>query len=307
VSNGEAVDILSFFHLIHIVDDEDEVDAFYGELFAPQTFSAKHWMEREKRWAALWMVSDLVLEVVEPSAAETDREMPLSKFLHRHGQHFHSFAWYVDPPSVRPLFDRLLREGVRIAKPGGGIYAEGESPGDTIFTHPKDTFGQIEFQGLNGHWKGLDPRFQAGWTTQPWREGPLGIERLSHMTTVVRDLEAASRIYEEVLGGKVFHEERSAAKRSAFALLGTDTVIELAQPSDDASRLATDLAGHGELPHSATFLVRDLDSVERHASKVGVGIVDRDKSELTLDPADCFGAVWCFTDRRLPADPRDTA
>jgi hypothetical protein len=114
------LEILDFFHIIHIVDDEDTVDSFYGELFAPAVFEPKNWMETEKRWAALWLVSDLVLEVIEPSADEAHVNMPLTKFRSRHGQHFHSFAWYVDPDSVRPIFDKLQQAGVRIAKPGGG-------------------------------------------------------------------------------------------------------------------------------------------------------------------------------------------
>jgi catechol 2,3-dioxygenase-like lactoylglutathione lyase family enzyme len=300
------MEILEFFHLIHIVDNEDEVDAFYRELFAPEPFRPKHWMDREKRWASLSLVSDLVLEVIEPSAAEADLNMPLSKFRHRHGQHFHSFAWYVEPTSVRPLFERLRQAGVRIARPGGGVFGDGDiDPGNTIFTHPKDTFGQIEFEGRNEHWMGIDPRFKPGWSTQPWKEGPLGIERLSYMTTVVRDLEAARRFYERTLGGTVFHHESSATATSAFVLVGLDTVVELARANDETSRLAADLAAHGELPHSVTLLVRDLENAERGVEKVGVRVVDRAGDALLLDPGDCFGALWRFTDRRLPGDPRD--
>jgi hypothetical protein len=125
------------------------------------------------------------------------------------------------------------------------------------------------------------------------------------MTTVVRDLQAARRLYEGVLEGEVFHDTTSPEYDSAFVLVGSDTVIELAQPVDNTSRLAADLAGHGELPHSATFLVRDLESAERHTSRVGVRSIDRAGDILTLDPDDCFGAVWRFTDRPLPGDPRD--
>lgn len=57
-----------FFHLIHVVDDEDPVDAFYDTLFAPQRFAPKHFSDQEKRWASLSMVSDLMFEVIEPSS-----------------------------------------------------------------------------------------------------------------------------------------------------------------------------------------------------------------------------------------------
>ncbi|HUJ66526.1 MAG TPA: hypothetical protein VLX59_13360, partial [Acidimicrobiales bacterium] len=75
--------IQEFFHLIHVVDDEDEADRFYDRLFAPDRFVQKHWAEMEKRWASLSVVSDLVLEVIEPSRSEVDAHAPLPKFRHR--------------------------------------------------------------------------------------------------------------------------------------------------------------------------------------------------------------------------------
>ncbi len=302
------VPIREFFHLIHIVDDEDEVDAFYDALFAPLRFQEKHWYDTEKRWASLSMVSDLMLEVIEPSHQEADLQVPLPKFHRRFGQHFHSLAWYVDVADIRPLFDSLRARGVRIAKPGGGMWPPGEvDPGNTLFTHPKDTFGQLEFEGIAAHWLDRDPRFQPGWSTAPWQDGPLGIARLSHLTTAVHDVDTARRFYQDGLGGVAFHDESSAGARRAFVVVGTDTVIELAQPESEGSRLAADLAAHGELPHAATFRVRDLAAVERHAEQMGVRVAERDSDTITLEPADCFNAVWMFTERDLPGDPRGNA
>ena len=107
--------VREFFHLIHIVDNEDEVDAFYDELLAPLRFQEKHWFDTEKRWASLSMVSDLMLEVIEPSQIEADLHMPLSRFHSRFGQHFHSLAWYTDEGGIKPLFDRIRAMAVRVA------------------------------------------------------------------------------------------------------------------------------------------------------------------------------------------------
>lgn len=303
-----SLNILEFFHLIHLVDDEDEVDEFYARLFARDCFMTKQYSETEKRWASLGMVSDLMLEVIEPSAEAADANMPLAKFQRRHGQHLHSFAWYVEPEGVAPAFRRLRGAGVRIARPGGGVFGEEEAdPGNTIFTHPKDTFGQIELEGKGQHWRRGDPRFQPGWSTQRWRNGPLGLLRLSHMTTVVRDLEAAREFYVGVLGAPAFHEVAGGAGRSVFVLVGTGTVIELAAPGATEGPLAADLAAHGELPHSATFAVRDLEAAERHVEALGVAVADRHGDTLALDPADCYGARWQFIEGALPGDPRGPA
>src|SRR5579863_3044344 len=107
--------IREFFHLIHIVDNEDEVDAWYDEVFAPRRFVEKGWLEVERRWASLSMIGDLMLEVIEPGGEPDDRRMPLSRFRERFGQHFHSLSWYVDGGGVKPLFDRLRALGVRVA------------------------------------------------------------------------------------------------------------------------------------------------------------------------------------------------
>ncbi|MBO0730824.1 MAG: hypothetical protein J2P57_16325, partial [Acidimicrobiaceae bacterium] len=68
--------------------------------------------------------------------------------------------------------------------------------------------------------------------------------------------------------------------------------------------LAADLDANGELPHSATFRVVDLEAAERHTDKLGIGVADRRGDTLTLDPDDCYGAVWSFTERAIPGDPR---
>ena len=159
-----AMPIREFFHLIHVVDDMDEANEWYDALFSPQCFQPKGYAELEKRWATLSMIGDFMIEVIEPSDAPDDQQAPLPKFRGRFGQHFHSLSFFVDVPDLIPLFKRLRMNGVRIAKPGGGMFADGDDvvPGNTIFTHPKDTFGQIEFEGLNELWQGRDPRFSVG-------------------------------------------------------------------------------------------------------------------------------------------------
>jgi catechol 2,3-dioxygenase-like lactoylglutathione lyase family enzyme len=300
------VAIIEFFHLIHIVDDEDEVDAWYDAVFAPQRFADKSWLDVEKRWASLSMIGDFMIEVIEPSGEPDDQGMPLSKFRGRFGQHYHSLAWYTDAGGVKPLFERLRGMGVRIAKPGGGMWPEGDvDPGVTIFTHPKDTFGQLEFADVSHHWIDTDPRFLPGWSPTRHRdEHPLGIHRASHLTTIVTDLDRASTFYVDGLDAQVLHKSSGPDRESVFVFVGADTVVELAKPTGGPSRIADDLAANGELPHACTFTVTDLEAVERHVGKVGVRVAERAGDTLVLDPADCFGAVYAFTTSTVPGDPR---
>jgi extradiol dioxygenase family protein len=300
--------IRQFFHYIHMVDDFDEAEARYALLLSPQVSVAKHWSDFDKRWASLAVVGpDFVLEIMEPSRAEADRGEPIPKFHSRHGQHLHSFAWYVDADDLAALAGRVHHYGARIVDPYGTLSeGGGTSQAATFFTHPKDTFGQLEFHGLMPAGSRLpDPHLAADWSGAAWRDDhPLGIGRTSHLTTVVADLDRARTFYEEALGAPAFYEETTDERRSAFALVGTETVVELAQPTVSDSRLGRDLAQHGEIPHAMTFQVARLDPVEDHAAKAGVRVADRSADTVTLEPDDMFGAVVAFTTRQLPNDPR---
>jgi catechol 2,3-dioxygenase-like lactoylglutathione lyase family enzyme len=160
-------------------------------------------------------------------------------------------------------------------------------------------------RGLDDLWRGHDPRFSPDWSGAWWRdEHPLGIERVSHFTTIATDLDRARALYQDGLDGRVIHEEASADSESVFVFVGNETIVELARPVRSESLLGRDLEENGELPHAVTFKVHDLDAAERHVEKVGVGIVDRSGDMFTLDPADCFRAVYAFTDRVVPGDPR---
>jgi catechol 2,3-dioxygenase-like lactoylglutathione lyase family enzyme len=293
--------IRELFHFMQIVDDFDAAQSFYDSLLNPQTYMPKSWSDFDKRWASLGVVGpDFVLEIMEPSSVTEDQGLPLPKFHKRHGQHWHSFSWYIDADDMPALIERLTAYGVRVITP---YPTEAAVPG-TIFTHPKDTFGQLEIQGVKGDQR-RDPRFAEGVTTDRWTNGPLGLLRASHLTTGVIDLERAQDFYTTCLEATVFHSSSSADRDSVFVLVGTDTVVELARPHTEDSLLGRDLAVHGELPHSATFSVANLDAAGRHLSDMGLSATHREDETITLDPAQSFGAVIAFTTASIPNDPRD--
>jgi catechol 2,3-dioxygenase-like lactoylglutathione lyase family enzyme len=299
--------IREFFHLMQIVDDFDETEQRYAALLAPHVYRPKGWSDFDLRWASLAVIGpDLVLEVMEPSKQATDLGSPLPKFWARHGQHLHSLSWFVDDDDMEKLMDRMKAWGVRVVTPYQGR-TEGADAAIalTFFTHPKDTFGQLEFQAISTD-GGLDPHLRPDWTGGYWRhEHPLGIERTSHITTVVADLERATSFYEEVLDAPAFHREEGPDRRSAFVMVGTETVVELAEPAARTGRLGQDLAEHGELPHAIIFKVSDLRAVEGHLHAIGMGVAARTDDTIVVDPADLSNALVGFTTRQLPGDPRD--
>lgn len=295
------------FHFMQIVDDFDAAEAAYDKLLAPQVYMPKSWSDFDKRWASLAVVGpDFVLELMEPSTEEADQGQPLPKFHARHGEHLHSLSWLVDADDFLPLARRARDAGIRVITPYGSLDPTGDEPGaQTFFTHPKDTFGQLEFQSFDPDGGHNSPHTAPGWTGDWWRDQhPLGLLGTSHLTTVVSDLDEARTFYAKVLEADVFHTETTDDRRSVFALVGVDTVVEIAQPTTSDSRLARDLAEHGQLPHAMTFRVADLAAAADHVTGQGFTIAERTDDTITVEPSQLHGAVVAFTTRELPDDPR---
>ena len=282
------------YHVIHIVEDLGEAESFYGGVFPLEMYTTREWSDVDKRWASLSIIADnFVVELIEPSRAEEDQAASIPKFANRFGNRLHSMAWFSD--DVPALAERFQAAGIRVL--GGGY--------GTIFTHPKDTFGQLQFQTGPPEVPVPDPRLVPGWSRSAASiEHPLGLVRASHVTTMVSDLDEATKLYLGPLDGQLLHEAADGDARHTFVLVGTDTVVDLAQPLRAGTALHDDLERNGQLPHSFTFLVRDLDAARRHLDDVGVPMLDAGASSVLIDPAVSLGARIEVTSTPVPGDPR---
>jgi catechol 2,3-dioxygenase-like lactoylglutathione lyase family enzyme len=296
--------IREFFHFMQLVGDHEQLHERYAQLLAPKDWGPKSWSDFDKRWATLGCVGpDFVLEIMEPGKDEADRNAPLPKFWHRHGDHLHSYAWYVDPEDMRPMAQKIADMGVKVLTPYP--LDDPEAQLGTFFTHPKDTFGQLEFQALPQIEGNRDFHLSPDWSGDFWlNEFPLGLERTSHLTLVVGDLDAAQAFYAKGLDAPSFLEEETDDRLSSYCLVGTDMVIEIAQPKSEDSPIGKDLARHGNVPHAMTFKVADLSAAEGHIKAIGLSIGSRKDDTIYLDPAEMANAIVGFTVRELPGDPR---
>jgi Glyoxalase/Bleomycin resistance protein/Dioxygenase superfamily len=122
---------------------------------------------------------------------------------------------------------------------------------------------------------------------------------------VVRDLPAAKRLYCDILGGTLIHEEEIAGrKQSAFVAIGEDSVVELIQSHAPASLEGQDLEKNGEGVHSLIFKTSNLDRA-RDFLKAKQHQPEADGPDtIVLGPDQAFGMVIGFTQRALPNDPR---
>jgi hypothetical protein len=147
---------------------------------------------------------------------------------------------------------------------------------------------------------------QPAWSNSFWRQQhPLGIDRASHITVVVRDLPSAKRLYCDILAGKLIHEEETAGrKRSAFVGVGEDTVVELAQPLSQASPEGREMEDNGEGIYSVTFATRDLARANAFLKSNQLRPEPDGTDSIVLGKDQAFGMVVGFTQRKLPNDPR---
>jgi catechol 2,3-dioxygenase-like lactoylglutathione lyase family enzyme len=287
------------FHLTHVVGDLRKVDTWYDDIFAPTRYLHGP-VKVAGRNASLIAIGDLVVEPMEPLRIANPLNLSVTRFHARHGDHLHSVAYYVDDvPAISQHFEKHnIRMWDISGKP---VKAPNEK--FAIWTHPNQTYGQLEFAFIEPFT--IDPRLQPAWSNEFWRERhPLGIERASHITTVVRDISAAKKFYCDTLNSKLICETETAGrKRSAFVAIGEDTVVELAQPLASDSAEAEDLERHGEGFFGVTFKTRNLAKATAFLKSKQLKL-EIDGPNMALGREQAFGMVIGFTERPLPNDPR---
>jgi hypothetical protein len=290
------------FHVVHMSEKLGPLDAWYDQVFAPvRGMMDGNFSPRDMRDGSLLGIGDSIMESMAPSDVPGADTFPVGRFQKRFGRHLHSLAWYCT--EVGQIWDRFAEAGIRVVSPSGQRPEHGD-----FYTHPKDTLTQLEFFEPTGPWGGPpDFRFKPDWDER-WAASPnpLGIVQMAYQTVVTPDVDRGLRVFVEVLGGEPIHTESSTVTgtESAFVAVGPESVVEIAVPTDPASLAAQDLERFGESCHAVGWEVADLDAAGDHLKACGVGIVARDEETLVTDPADTFGAVFRFTTRRVPGDPR---
>ena len=288
------------FHLTHVVSDLAAVDQWYDEVFSVTRYY-RGYEKLAGRDASLIAIGEVIMEPMMPARVANLQNQSVKKFHDRFGQHFHSIAWYVD--NVQEISAQLDRNSLRLFNIVGKQVKPGEES-FAIWTHPKDTHGQLEFATIGKY--SIDPRLQPAWSHRFWAEQhPLGIERASHITVVVRDLPSAKRLYCDILAGKLIHEEETAGrKRSAFVAVGEDTVVELAQPLSQTSPEGREMEDNGEGIYSVTFTTRDLARATAFLKSKQLRPEPEGTDSIVLGKDQAFGMVVGFTQRKLPNDLR---
>lgn len=105
-----------------------------------------------------------------------------------------------------------------------------------------------------------------------------GVQRIDHIAIAVRDLDAALRLYRDMLGitPSVIKDVPSEGVRIAFLpVSGSDgTKIELIQPLDPANSIGRFIEKHGEGQHHICLAVADIDAALQELVAAGAPVLD---------------------------------
>ncbi|MET0628626.1 MAG: VOC family protein [Acidimicrobiia bacterium] len=286
------------FHLTPLVDSLADAERFFDSVFSPHCMMrnySPHW----HRDAAIYIISGTSIEPMECYGPREGEAQGSSwyRYVQKNGPRVHNTAFYVENPDA--LARRFAEVGVRTT--------DGGAPG-AVFAHPKDTPGMLEFS-TDTYWRDVDPRFSPHWdafAADFWSRHPLGVARLSHITTVVHDAEAAKKFFVDVLDAVPLDAQSSTvdAATATFVMVGEDTVLELAQPTDASSPLAATLDTVGQVVTNVTFTVGDVEQAATFLERTPASILSTSDHEIVLDGTTTWNTEFRFTDRVLAGDPR---
>src|SRR5215510_9859947 len=286
------------FHATHVVYDFDAAARWYEDVFAARSSTRRDGTEAElgvtdadvshlrSSKLAVMSIGSTVMMPLDPAP-----EVGTGRFRQRMGARLHSLALFVDDPG--DLIEHLHARGLVLLDDFG---QPDPPPDGEIWTRPRQAPLVFEFFGdLTGVDGALDPAPPDARTSD---DHPLIADR-ALFTCVTAERDDAAAFLVDGLHGSWMHETTTPyGTRSTFVELGDQVVIELAEPLDDESRAAADLA-IGATFHAVTFRVRDLAAAVEHLAERGVSVESVADGHAVTDPASTFGVVFRFIDRDI--------
>jgi hypothetical protein len=292
-------------HTVHVADAVEPVMGFFEDVFGAVVFMGidePSYSPLEDRWASLAVISDFCIEVMAPHLP-VDATKPIGKFYSKFGRHLHSVGFEVD--DLVGLGNDLISKGVYVGKPGGGQLEEIPEGAGYFYPNPPDTNGlmvQLTAFSIPG-----DPRLLDTWSSQVkhWSQiHPMGIERLAYQTLGVRDLDVAVGRYKELFDVQTVAKGLSIAEGAQYEVVQLgDSLLRVAQPTDETSALGSHVARWKDMIYGITFKVKDLAAVQEWLSAKGVRSAWLGEDLIAAEPADTFGAPFFFTTEEIPNDP----
>ena len=109
------------------------------------------------------------------------------------------------------------------------------------------------------------------------------ITRFSHVGFAVKDIEAAIKLYEDLLGFKLWrhgivNHPAEGMKNCKLSVGNTDIDVELLQPTDPNGFIGKSVARRGEGIYHLCFVTDNLDAEIKRLKAKGVQVMEREPS-----------------------------
>ena len=101
------------------------------------------------------------------------------------------------------------------------------------------------------------------------------VKKISHIGLAVADLEPVRRMYTEILGLPLDHEEMLGELKIAFVPVG-ETNLELVQSTDPEGVMAKYISKKGEGIHHIALEVEDIHSAVEELKAKGMEMIDKE-------------------------------
>jgi methylmalonyl-CoA/ethylmalonyl-CoA epimerase len=127
----------------------------------------------------------------------------------------------------------------------------------------------------------------------------MGINGLNHVAVAVKDLDAAIRLFTDVLGFELVGRESVEHMQVDVAILESGGFhLELVRPQAENTGVAKFLEKHGEGLHHIALNVNGISETLKEFSEAGVSLIDKsprtgaDGAQVAfLHPRSCFGTL----------------
>ncbi|MGE5596868.1 MAG: VOC family protein [Hyphomicrobiales bacterium] len=250
--SGQAYRVTGLLTVVHAVSDFDRANVWYTSVLgARPLFSKPH--PHARGMAARHALADAT---IEPISSE-DPTSNIARVCARYGERLYSTAWLVD--DLDACYQTLSARGIRVFTANGAPLA-GPPGADAFFTHPRDTYGTLEFASAARHETGEVP-------------GPGHIVPPVRVIYLVPDPVSAARLYGGLLGVTDLDETAGDAYRGVLGTTSSGHALEFREPVAGAD-LRSRLESRGVGPWGLRLTVGESAAFRRRLGLAGVALAD---------------------------------
>ncbi len=267
-------------HTIHGVRDIDACRMQYQDVLGGLVFSEGYEPNADRDMALLY-VADHMIEPMAPRNAE-DTSKSFAKWLHRHGEGWHSFE--IKVPDAAQAATRLEAAGCRLIKTPYPVF---------FFVHAESVGGLLlevcEVKMRN------DPQDRRHWNPG-WAEGmENGLTRLDHIACVLKDIDPALHVLTEIFDGTLLSDDRIESPqpaRRAMLRLGDANIALIAPDDAEAGALGAFLGKNGGGIYAMVWRVQDEARARADFTTKKLGLITQGcvGGGFAIDPSDFRGA-----------------